>query len=67
LVLARGGRYSEGPMQAFNFQDTYLKAALGFIGLTDVELITVEGVAFGPEVAEKAFNAALARVDAIAS
>ena len=67
LVLARGGRYSEGPMQAFNFQDTYLKAALGFIGITDVELITVEGVAFGPEVAEKAFSAALAKVDAIAA
>jgi FMN-dependent NADH-azoreductase len=67
LVLARGGRYSEGPMQAFNFQDTYLKAALGFIGITDIELITVEGVAFGPEVAEKAYSAALARVDAIAA
>ena len=66
LVLARGGRYTEGPMQAFNFQDTYLKAALGFIGITDVEVIAVEGVAFGPEVAEKAYDSALARVDAIA-
>jgi FMN-dependent NADH-azoreductase len=66
LVVARGGHYSQGPMQAFNFQDTYLKAALGFIGITDVEVIAVEGIAFGPEVAEKAFNAALARVDAIA-
>jgi FMN-dependent NADH-azoreductase len=66
LVVARGGHYSQGPMQAFNFQDTYLKAALGFIGITDVEVIAMEGIAFGPEVAEKAFNAALARVDAIA-
>ena len=66
LVVARGGVYSEGPMQPLNFQDTYLKTVLGFIGLTDVEVITVEGIAFGPEVAEKALNAALARVDAIA-
>jgi FMN-dependent NADH-azoreductase len=66
LVVARGGRYSEGPMQSFNFQDTYLKAVLGFIGITDVEVIAVEGIAFGPEVAEKAVGAALARVQAIA-
>jgi len=67
LVVARGGNYSQGPMQAFNFQDTYLKTTLGFIGITDVEVIAVEGIAFGPEVAEKAVSAALARVDAIAS
>ena len=65
LVVARGGNYSQGPMRAFNFQDTYLKTTLGFIGITDVEVIAVEGIAFGPEVAEKAFNTALARVDAV--
>jgi FMN-dependent NADH-azoreductase len=65
LVVARGGNYSQGPMQAFNFQDTYLKMALGFIGISDVEVITVEGIAFGPELAEKAVNTALARVDAV--
>lgn len=40
LVVARGGVYSEGPMQQFNFQDTYLRTVLAFIGLDDVELIT---------------------------
>lgn len=67
LVFARGGKYSQGPMQANNFQDPYLRAVLGFIGLTDVEVITVEGVAFGPAEAEKALSAALARVVAIAA
>jgi hypothetical protein len=42
-------------MQAANFQEPYLEHRLGFIGLTDVETVAVEGVAFGPEVAEKAF------------
>jgi FMN-dependent NADH-azoreductase len=65
LVVARGGVYTEGPMQAFNFQDTYLRATLGFIGITDVEVIAVEGIAFGPEVAERAVSTALARVEAI--
>ena len=65
IVVARGGVYTQGPMQAYNFQDTYLKAALGFLGITDVEVIAVEGIAFGPEVAEKALGTALARVAAI--
>jgi FMN-dependent NADH-azoreductase len=52
-------------MQALNFQDPYLKAALGFIGVTDIEVIAIEGIAFGPDVAKKALAAALAKVDAI--
>jgi FMN-dependent NADH-azoreductase len=40
----------------------YLKAEFGFIGITDAE-----GVAFGPEVLERALNAAQARVDDIGS
>ena len=65
LVMARGGIYSAGPMQAFNFQDTYLKAVLGFIGLTDIDLIAIEGVAFGAEVAEKAVASALTKATAL--
>jgi len=67
LVLARGGVYSQGFMQSLNFQDPYLKAVLGFIGLADVEVIAAEGVAFGPEAAEKSVNAALERVHALAA
>jgi FMN-dependent NADH-azoreductase len=67
LVVARGGVYSEGPMQQFNFQDTYLRAVLSFIGLNDIELITVEGVGFGPEAADRAVTNALAKVSAIAA
>lgn len=65
LVVARGGIYTQGPMQALNFQDTYLRAALGFIGMTDVEVIAVEGVAFGPEATEKAVAAAMNKVSTI--
>lgn len=66
LVLARGGVYSRGPLQSLNFQDPYLRAALGFIGLTDVEVIAVEGVAFGADAAAESVSAALARAAAIA-
>ena len=67
LVLARGGVYSEGPMQQFNFQDTYLRAVLSLMGITDIEVITIEGVAFGPEAADRAIGAALAKVSSIAA
>ena len=67
IVTARGGVYSQGPMQAVNFQDTYLKGVLGFIGMTDIEVIPVEGVAFGPEAAEKALSGALTKVAAVQS
>jgi len=67
LVLARGGVYSEGPMQQFNFQDTYLRAALSFMGLTDIEMITMEGVALGPDAADRAVGAALTKVSTIAA
>jgi len=67
IVEARGGVYSQGPMKAADFQEPYLKQLLGFIGVTDVETIAVEGVAFGPEVAEKAFAAALAKVPTLSA
>lgn len=67
IVEARGGIYSQGPMKAADFQEPYLKQLLSFIGITDVETIMVEGVAFGPEVAEKAFAAALAKVPTLSS
>jgi FMN-dependent NADH-azoreductase len=65
-VQASGGVFSEGPAQAANFQDTYLKHVLGFIGITNVEVIHIEGVALGPEATEKALTAAAGKVSAVA-
>ncbi|MNU71669.1 FMN-dependent NADH-azoreductase [compost metagenome] len=44
----------------------YLKTVLGFMGMTDVEVIYVEGLAFGPEAVEKAVAAAEAKVEELA-
>ena len=52
---------------AKNPSRTYLRTALAFIGVNDVELITIEGVGFGPEAADRAVSNALARVSAIAA
>jgi len=61
IVAARGGVYS-GAGSALDFQVPYLKSVLGFIGLTDVEVLEVEGTAYGPEAAEKAVVGATAKL-----
>lgn len=54
IVAARGGAYSEGPMNSLDFQIPYLKSVLGFVGLTDVSIILAEGLAMGEEDARRA-------------
>jgi FMN-dependent NADH-azoreductase len=61
LVLARGGIYSSGPMQPFDFQEPYLRTVLGFIGMTDVEVVRIEGVALGQEALRAALTSAKAQ------
>lgn len=66
IVLASGGVYSEGPAAGMNHAVPYLKSVLGFLGITDIETIYVEGLAFGAEAAEKAIGAAKSRVEELA-
>jgi FMN-dependent NADH-azoreductase len=61
LVLARGGVYSDGPAKPLDFQEPYLRAILGFIGLTDIEVVRVEGVAVSAIGPEKAVASAMAQ------
>jgi FMN-dependent NADH-azoreductase len=58
IVLASGGVYSQGPAASLNHALPYLTSVLNFIGITDIETIFVEGLAFGPEAAEKAIASA---------
>lgn len=66
IVLSSAGVYSEGPAAAMDHAVPYLKTVLGFLGLTDVEVIRIEGLAFGPEAAEKAIASATAKVEELA-
>jgi FMN-dependent NADH-azoreductase len=53
VVTGRGGVYSgDSPAKAFDFQEPYLRAILGFIGLTDVSFVHVEGLAISKDSAE---------------
>lgn len=66
LVAATGGVYSAAPLDAIDFQTPYVKHMLGFLGMTDVEVVRVEGSIFGPEAAEKAIAAAVAAARVVA-
>ena len=44
VIESRGGLYSEGPAQAIDFQEPYLRHLLGFMGLADVAFIHAEKI-----------------------
>ena len=67
IVLASGGVYSDGPAAGMDHAIPYLRTALAFIGLTDVEIIRVEGVGMGPEATDTALKKATARVTSLVS
>src|SRR5882757_3284562 len=56
IIVARGGVYSEGPLQSFDYQERYLHTILSFLGIAP-EFVRIEGTAFGPE----AMGAAIAK------
>ncbi|MDB5818394.1 MAG: FMN-dependent NADH-azoreductase [Rhizobacter sp.] len=61
LVSARGGMYAGTAYEsAMDHQEAYVKAVMGFMGVTDVTIVRAEGVAMGPEARAKAIDAALA-------
>jgi|SRR5882757_1874201 len=66
LVLARGGVYSDGPAKTLDFQEPYLRSILGFLGITDVHVVRVEGVAMGSDATKRAMASAAEQADTAA-
>lgn len=61
LAVASGGVYSDGPYQPYDFVVPYLKAVLGFLGMTAVTVFRAEGVNI-PGLQEHALEKALESV-----
>ena len=61
VALARGGLYRDTPNDS---QVPYLKAVLGFLGLSDVRFIYAEGLNMGPESTAQGFAEAEADINA---
>lgn len=63
IISSRGGMYGPGsPFEANDFQEKYLRAVFTFLGVTDITVITAEGIAYGPDKAAEAVNAAKAKI-----
>lgn len=56
VFTSRGGVYSHGAAKAMDFHETYLRAVLGFIGLSDIDFIHTEGMAMGEEAVASAIS-----------
>ena len=61
VALATGGVYSEGPMKEHDYVTPYLRFMLGFIGLTDISFVRVEGTVY-PDKKDTALEKAIASV-----
>lgn len=54
FITTSGGIYAPGtPMAEMNFQEPYLRAIFGFIGVTDVKFVVASGMNQGPDEAAK--------------
>lgn len=61
LAISSGGIYSEGPRKSHDFTEPYLRAILGFIGISDITAFRVEGLSI-PVINETAFSKAVQNV-----
>jgi FMN-dependent NADH-azoreductase len=60
VAISRGGFYGAGtPAAGGEHLETYLRWVFGFIGITNPEFISADGVQVGPEHREKALAGAL--------
>ncbi|MFC2953721.1 FMN-dependent NADH-azoreductase [Marinicaulis aureus] len=60
VAVSRGGLYGpETPSASAEHVETYLRAALGFIGVSNPEFIIAEGLKLGPDAYDAALSGAL--------
>jgi len=62
VVSGSAGLFSVEGMEAQDFSTPYIKKFLGFIGITDVEVIRIEGTAI-PGLQETAFQTAINSIE----
>ncbi len=54
IISSAGGDFQQAQEKHKDFQTPYLKHVLNFIGIEDIEVIPVQGIGFGDEVANQA-------------
>jgi FMN-dependent NADH-azoreductase len=64
VLAARGGLYAGTPMDT---QTNYVRDFLRFIGISDVEFVYAEGLAYGPEAKDSSLSKAAAEIERLAA
>ncbi|QLI81501.1 FMN-dependent NADH-azoreductase [Chitinibacter fontanus] len=65
IVATAGGQHAGTATGVAHVE--YLRILLGFLGITDIRVISAEGLAMGPEVRDPALAAARAQLSAVAA
>jgi len=52
VIASRGGDYASEQMKSFDFQEPYLRAVFGFVGITDIGFIIAQPMNMGQELQE---------------
>lgn len=66
VITAEGGQYRPGmPTESYNFHEPYLRAILGFMGITDINFIHADGLTMGDEIREKSLAEARAAIQSV--
>ena len=67
VASSRGGIYTEGSAAAsMDFQETYLRALFGFLGVTAIEFVRAEGVAISEDNKAESVKSAHAAIGVVA-
>lgn len=61
-ITSRGGDYSAGPLQAYDFVENYLRAIFGFVGITDMRFFNVQPMDISMETRNAAYKKAIGEV-----
>ena len=66
VITSRGGDYSEqSPLHAYDFQEPYLRAIFGFVGITDMQFVNAQPMDITRDLREIAVAAAIQQAQAI--
>lgn len=65
IVSARGGFYGKPPFAGLDFQERYLQAFFGFLGIHDVYFIRAEGASKGDEIKNREIENARSSIQAV--
>lgn len=67
-ITSRGGDYSKNsPLHIYDFQEPYLRAIFGFIGITDIHFINAQAMDITLALREAAIASAIIEASSLAA